>query len=112
MNMNQECPHCKQDFKIEPGFYFGAAYVSYGLNALVILAGALFYFLCIPEFPLLGFIGILTGVILLIVPILFRLSRAIWLHLFGLVKFDPRFLNTVDVQKLMVRFRREGKSVN
>ena len=29
VEMNKECPVCKQDFVIEPGFYFGATYVSY-----------------------------------------------------------------------------------
>jgi uncharacterized protein (DUF983 family) len=112
MNMHPECPHCKQDFKIEPGFYFGAAYISYGMNALVVMLGALIYFLWIPNFPILPFIGILTLLSLLMVPLFFRWSRAVWLHLCGLVKFEEKYLRMVDVQNLMVRFRRNGKSVN
>jgi uncharacterized protein (DUF983 family) len=29
---NKACPNCGENFVKEPGFYFGAAYVSYGLT--------------------------------------------------------------------------------
>ena len=32
MKMNQVCPVCAQPLDIEPGFYFGAGYVSYALT--------------------------------------------------------------------------------
>ena len=89
------CAVCKQKFIPEPGFYFGAAYVSYGLTVALWVAvwvalhtfGALGWivftgFLDQPEFFLL------TGVCSLIVtlPPLWRLSRVIWIYLF--VEFD------------------------
>ena len=29
--MHETCSHCKQVYKIEPSFFFGAMFVSYGL---------------------------------------------------------------------------------
>jgi len=29
LEMPDKCPHCKQDFKIEPGFYSAALWISY-----------------------------------------------------------------------------------
>lgn len=33
MKMNEKCFCCGQSFMPEPGYYFGAMFVSYGLNA-------------------------------------------------------------------------------
>ena len=40
--MNERCPCCHLDFQQEPGFYWGAMYVSYALALLqVLLTGAI-----------------------------------------------------------------------
>ena len=31
--MNQYCPHCQFKFEKEPGYFFGAMYVNYGLDS-------------------------------------------------------------------------------
>ena len=36
--MPAECPVCGEDFAREPGFYFGAAYVSYALTVALWIA--------------------------------------------------------------------------
>ncbi len=33
--VNDRCSHCNRDLKGEPGFYFGAMYVSYGIAVLL-----------------------------------------------------------------------------
>ena len=33
--MHEKCSHCKQVYKIEPSFFFGAMFVSYGLGVLI-----------------------------------------------------------------------------
>lgn len=79
--MNPHCPVCEQDFKIEPGFYFGAGYVSYAMVvALVVifLVGG-FFILGIDTTTL--FIS-LVATIVLCTPLMFRLSRSIWIHFF------------------------------
>lgn len=88
--MPTECPVCGDDFEREPGFYFGAAYVSYALT--VALWIALFValtcfdwwgwmtFSFFDDVPLFLTAGI--GLLILLMPVLVRLSRSIWIHMF------------------------------
>ncbi|MCB0761994.1 MAG: DUF983 domain-containing protein [Flavobacteriales bacterium] len=93
--MHDSCEVCGESFLREPGFYFGAAYVSYALTVALWVA-VLVALLCFDwwgliefsffENPLTFFIsGLATLVIGL--PILYRLSRSIWINFF--VKYDP-----------------------
>jgi uncharacterized protein (DUF983 family) len=92
--MHASCPHCGEDFKKEPGFYFGAAYVSYALTVALWVA----VLVALITFDSLGWIeygffenpltflasGVITLVLLL--PVLYRLSRSIWINIF--VNYD------------------------
>jgi len=90
-DMHAACPHCSENFLREPGFYFGAAYVSYALTVALWVAVlvALCVFGDLGWIPFTGmfdqpelFLG--TGVValLLLLPPLQRLSRSIWIHFF------------------------------
>lgn len=93
--MNKTCEYCGENFAREPGFYFGAAYVSYGLTVAIWVA----VFVAMETFDAIGLIKFsisedplelfLTGIITLIIllPWIYRISRAIWLNFF--VKYDP-----------------------
>lgn len=92
--MFKTCSHCGQRFEPEPGFYFGAAYVSYGLT--VALWVALFVALVtfnhwgiisfsFYEDPLL-LMGLGIGLLVVLLPLIYRLSRALWINMF--VKYD------------------------
>ena len=88
--MHKVCPVCHTNLSPEIGFYFGAAYVSWGLtvalwiSVLVVLKvldaiGAIeFGFLTHPvTFLTSGAIATLVAF-----PYLFRVSRSIWAHMF------------------------------
>lgn len=85
--MNKQCPVCGQKFEPEPGFYFGAMFISYiflaffslGLTGLLV-----FYFHQSVDFAFL--ILLLTLAVMFIWNL--RFSRSIWIHL--VVKFDPK----------------------
>ena len=80
------CSNCKQRFEPEPGFYFGAMFVSYALT--VAFSIAMFVAMIVLwHFDALWFIGINGLAILLMFPIIFRLSRAIWFNVF--VSYEP-----------------------
>lgn len=80
--MPSNCPNCGQAYSLEPGFYFGAAYVSYGLSvALFCAVFVAMYILVRPENVLYYFIAIIIA-ILLAAPYLFLLSRSIWIAFF------------------------------
>jgi len=88
--MHKVCPNCNADFVKEPGFYFGASYVSYGITVglWVALLVALITFdaLHLIEFGFLTHPGtfIICGVSMLLslLPVIYRISRSIWLSLF------------------------------
>ena len=66
---------------IEPGFYFGAAFVSYVLNVLWI--GLAFPLIWISmEHTEFNIIVSIVVMIVVLVPYTFQLSRSIWLAVF------------------------------
>ena len=88
--MHKSCPKCGADFMKEPGFYFGASYVSYALTVAlwvaVVVALLTFDAIGLIEYGFLThpmtFLGTGITLLLLLVPIIFRVSRSIWLAVF------------------------------
>ncbi|WP_350293010.1 DUF983 domain-containing protein [uncultured Croceitalea sp.] len=83
--MHERCSNCKTKYKIEPSFFYGAMYVSYGVG--LIFAGIAFAiaFLLIGTSLKNTYITIvITSVFLL--PVIIRLSRNIWINIF--MKYD------------------------
>ncbi|GAA4822410.1 DUF983 domain-containing protein [Algivirga pacifica] len=88
--MHKKCPSCEGDLEPEPGFYFGAMYITYAFNiALLITFFAATYILVNPESIWVYFTAIFTPSILLL-PVNFRWSRSIYLYLFGGVTIGSR----------------------
>jgi uncharacterized protein (DUF983 family) len=80
--MNRYCDNCHFDFKQEPGFYFGASYVSYGLQVFIFLI-LYFSIIVFANYSVWWFIAIAVLLQIILLPIIFRLSRLIWINLFG-----------------------------
>jgi hypothetical protein len=88
MEMNKECPSCGQPTEIEVGFYYGTGYVSYGLSvafsvatfvAWKVLIGMTF---SIDDDRILYWMGTNIALLIIVQPILMRLSRTLWLSWF------------------------------
>jgi len=80
LNMHKRCGHCDLNFEPEPGYYFGAMFISYGISALLFLsiAAILYFAFGLGPNPILAwiiFIGILSFLKIL------RLSRSVWIHI-------------------------------
>ncbi len=95
MEMNEVCSVCNEKYEKEPGYYFGAMYVSYALmvalfvttwvlNSWLIHAGIITYFIS------------LVSIIVLLAPLTFRLSRLIWLNFF--ISYNPGFSKTKKIK--------------
>lgn len=79
--MNARCPLCNEDFQREPGYYFGATYVSYGLT--VGFGIALFVLFCMVfNFGTIPFLLIFSALLILLLPLFYRFARLIWINLF------------------------------
>jgi uncharacterized protein (DUF983 family) len=91
--MNKECPVCKQAFELEPGFYWGAMYVGYGLSGGYMLStvGAMLLFLNW-SLEVAFAISILGGII--IFPLIARLARVIWINIY--VGYDKNYVETMN----------------
>ncbi len=81
--MNKTCPVCNHKFEKEVGFFFGAMYVSYGLNvaegmAVYVLARLIYF--DDPFDPRLLFF--IIGLMVLLWFVNFRFARLIWMYMF------------------------------
>jgi rubredoxin len=81
--MHHLCPVCGQNFRPEPGFYFGAAIVSYPMMVLFcIVVTVLFYLIVGDIFNHIASLLILAILLsVAVMPLSFRYSRIIWLHI-------------------------------
>ena len=92
MEMPADCPVCHQTYEPEPGFYYGAMYISSGFSTGILLAiGFLLYFFA-HDPPVWVYVTTVAAAVLSVTPYLFRYSRAVMLYGFGGARFDPRFL--------------------
>lgn len=86
--MNTHCEHCGSTFEPEPGFYFGAMFVSYAINvALFVAIGIALYVLGNPQ-DWVYIMAIIFGAIIF-TPFSFRYSRILFLYFFGGIHYDP-----------------------
>lgn len=84
--LHEHCDHCGIRYEFEPGFFYGAMYVSY---ALTVALGVATYILTEMLFDptVLQVIVALVGVLIIGSPLVLRLSRIIWMNFF--IKYEP-----------------------
>jgi len=85
--MHERCSHCGTKYKMEPSFFYGAMYVSYGVGIAFAVAAFVIAFLFLGSTLLHAFIAIIITLIVFL-PVIIRLSRNIWINFF--IHFDPR----------------------
>ena len=87
--MHENCSHCKTKYQIEPSFFYGAMYVSYAIS---VAFGVAFFVVSNVIFEanlVTSFIFIIIGLVLLM-PVIARLSRNVYINLF--ISFDKKLL--------------------
>lgn len=84
--MHERCSNCGTKYKIEPSFFYGSMYVSYGIGvALAIATFVITYFLF--DMERLNIFFVIMAILILGMPVVIRLSRNIWINLF--MDYDP-----------------------
>lgn len=86
LKMNENCSHCGFRYQIEPSFFYGAMYVSYGLNVAVGIAAFIVSFVFFGATIEQAFISIIVALVVLF-PFVLRLSRNLYINMF--VSYDP-----------------------
>lgn len=85
--MYPKCPNCGHRYEKDPGFFYGAMYVSYALTvtlSVIIFAAT---YLIYPEAGAWLYIGLIVAVVFVLAPLTFRVSRLVWMNFFD--RYDP-----------------------
>lgn len=99
-NMNkvkERCPSCQLKYSLEPSFYTGAMYVSYGVGiAFAVATCVLLFIFGMANNPLTIFISIVVTLALTF-PYIGALSKAIWAHIF--FRYNPQIAKKISNDK-------------
>ena len=87
LKMNENCSHCGLHYQLEPSFFYGAMYVSYGLNVAIGIAAFIISFFIFGSGLKVAFVVIIAAIILSF-PFVLRWSRNIYINMF--VTYDPK----------------------
>jgi hypothetical protein len=86
--MDDSCKVCGEKFTREPGFFFGAMFISYALNVAWFVSGWVATLILLPEETnILLIASIIIGFGLIMAPLTYRLSRLIWINFF--ISYEP-----------------------
>jgi len=90
--MPEACPVCSFYYEPEPGFYYGAMYISSGFSTLLMLLTGMALNFLANDPPAWVYVVSVAAVVLPLTPLLYRYARAVMLYAFGGTRFDPRYL--------------------
>ena len=85
-DMHERCLVCHTKYKIEPSFFYGAMYVSYGLGVAIAVAAFIISFVFLGSSMATAFFSSM-GALVLLMPLNMRLARNIWINFF--ITYDP-----------------------
>lgn len=80
--IHEKCPNCGESFSKEPGFYYGAMYVSYGLGVAMFVAVFILTYWFYPNPSTFIYILMITIAMVVLGPFLYELSKIIWANMF------------------------------
>ena len=84
--MYKECPVCGQLYEPEPGFYYGAMFLSYIMSGFV-FSGLVGFCIIVLGMNVNAAIGVLLIFAALSYFFLLRFSRSLWINI--MIKYDP-----------------------
>jgi uncharacterized protein (DUF983 family) len=87
--MNEFCSKCGLSFEQEPGYYYGAMYVSYAINVAIMVSVWVAYLVFFGNSLSIWWM-VLASIIIGIgmAPLTFRLARLTWINFF--IKYRPQ----------------------
>jgi len=84
--IEKKCSQCDLKYMIEPAFYFGALYVSYGITVAICIVTFITSKIIFDLALLSSFIAVFI-VLILFIPVNLRLSRILWINIF--INYKP-----------------------
>ena len=81
LKIHDKCSHCNTRYRMEPSFFYGSMYVSYAVGIAFAVTAFVISYDLFESSLLTAFISIIITLVVLI-PVIMRLSRNIWINLF------------------------------
>ncbi|RIA08868.1 uncharacterized protein DUF983 [Flavobacteriaceae bacterium MAR_2010_72] len=81
LKINDHCSNCKTKYRLEPSFFYGSMYVSYGVGIAFAVAAFVISYFGFEASLNITFISII-GTLVVFGPVITRVSRNIWINLF------------------------------
>jgi uncharacterized protein (DUF983 family) len=89
--MHETCPQCAYQFEREPGYFTGAMFVSYTLAVPILFVIFMVLWNFFSTTWTLTFNLLVTFVVFLpFVPVIFRYSRVVWMHVDAVLDPEKR----------------------
>ncbi|WP_215223001.1 DUF983 domain-containing protein [Echinicola shivajiensis] len=88
--VNHNCPNCGAVLEPEPDFYYGAMYVSYALSVALVINVMIILNFVFGDPDVWVYIVSVAGANLLLLPIMLRYSKVLYLYAAGKLKYDPK----------------------
>ena len=79
---HEKCSNCGERFSMEPGFYYGAMYVSYALGVAHIVSFLVARYVLQLEEEFWNFTAVVAITLTLLTPLYYALSKIIWANIF------------------------------
>jgi uncharacterized protein (DUF983 family) len=86
--MHESCSCCQLKYEREPGFFYGAMYVSYALTSGIFIVWFFLNAFWMDTTPAILLTLVISSIVLLF-PVLFRSARLIWINFF--VRYDKNY---------------------
>jgi len=81
LKINERCSKCNTKYRLEPSFFYGAMYISYGVGIAFAVAAFVISNLIFKTNLNSSFI-VIVATLVVFMPIIMRISRNIWINLF------------------------------
>lgn len=84
--VRERCPKCDLKYSIEPSFYYGSMYVSYGVGIAVAVAVYVLTLIFGMDLNVLSLFIAIVATLILLMPYIGAVSKSIWANIF--FKYD------------------------
>lgn len=89
MATHERCPSCNLRYEAEPGFFWGAMYISYAISIAIFVAVMIATTVLDPSPSYFNYVFNVLITLALLSTFTFRYARVLMLHLFSGVGYDP-----------------------
>jgi len=90
--IEEKCSECDLVYEMEQGFWYGAMYISYAFGVALSIPLVLTLSFA-TELSIFEITGVVFGMLIVLMPLLFRYSRSVWLHIF--IRYDKTLATKV-----------------